>query len=264
MSLRNAISRFSRLPVLIAFAALCILAIIIPSLALRSSVAEAAPQIHLNAFGGALVVSPTSLSNCMHCSVTVSNTRTAKSLVWSATSQGVPGIIISPHAGTLSPQGQKNVTITIPASTTCPASATITFSAPLANSVSVSWKCSATPTPSPSPSPDPSPSPTPSPTASLSTVTPSASPTPSTAPTSTATVSSVGRTGQQNNGNPPTGNGGGSGNSALSILFTFAGLLLGALAFLLYLIPPAHSSLRARLLSLVMPVSLARRIERDH
>jgi hypothetical protein len=49
----------------------------------------------------------------------------------------------------------------------------------------------------------------------------------------------------------------------LSILFTFAGLLLGTLAFLLYLIPPAHTSLRTRLLSLIMPVSIARRFEQE-
>jgi hypothetical protein len=77
-------------------------------------------------------------------------------------------------------------------------------------------------------------------------------------------VSSGGGTGQQQNGNPPSSdNGSSAGSSALSILFTFAGLLLGTLAFLLYLIPPAHTSLRTRLLSLIMPVSIARRLERE-
>jgi hypothetical protein len=77
-------------------------------------------------------------------------------------------------------------------------------------------------------------------------------------------VSSGGGTGQQQNGNPPSSdNGDSAGSSALSILFTFAGLLLGTLAFLLYLIPPAHASLRTRLLSLIMPVSIARRLERE-
>src|SRR5579875_973621 len=254
----NASFWFSRLSVIVAFAALCVLAISVPSLAPRPQTAEAAPYtMRPVALGGLLTVSPTFLSNCMQCTVTVSNTSNNKTLFWFATSQGVSGITINPRGGALQPQKQVSVTITIPSNTTCPARATINFSANQANSVSVSWSCSPTPTPSPTPSPTPAPSPT-----ALSTDTPAVSQTPS--PTVTVTVSTGGGPGQQNNGNPPADNSGGSGASALSILFTVAGLLLGALAFLLYLIPPSHSSLRIRLLSLVMPVSMARRIDQDH
>src|SRR6266568_4259700 len=183
-----------------------------------------------------LAVSPTNLTDCSQCVVTVINESPSRSLTWSATSRGISGVTINPAGGTLQPRGQVSVNITMPSNITCPANDTITFTGPM-NSVNVSWSCSAPPTPTPSLTPTP--------------VTPT--------PTPTATSVPNGG-GQQNNGNPPTGSGS-QGSSVPSILLSVAALLLALLAFTLYLISPAKASLRNRLLSLIVPVSFLRRLD---
>jgi len=207
-----------------------------------------------------LAVSPTNLTDCSQCVVTVINESPSRSLTWSATSRGISGVTINPAGGTLQPRGQVSVNITMPSNITCPANDTITFTGPM-NSVNVSWSCSAPPTPTPSLTPTPV-TPTPTPTATPS-PTPSASPTQTdTSLTPTATSVPNGG-GQQNNGNPPTGSGS-QGSSVPSILLSVAALLLALLAFTLYLIPPANASLRNRLLSLILPVSFLRRLDQNH
>jgi len=63
------------------------------------------------------------------------------SLNWSASSSGISGVNFAPPTGTL-PSGQEaQVTITVP-NTTCPASATFSFTGPV-NTVTVSWSCTA-------------------------------------------------------------------------------------------------------------------------
>jgi hypothetical protein len=210
--------------------------------------ASAAPARFVLA-GAMLAASPTNLTTCRQCMVTVINKSPNRSLTWFATSRGIPGVTINPAGGTLQPRGQVSVTITMPSNITCPANDTITFSGPM-NSVNVSWNCTATPTPTPvTPAPTPTTAPTPSPT-------PSASPTP------TATSVPNGG-GQQKNGNPPTSSGS-QGSSVPSILLSVAALLLALLAFTLYLISPAKASLRNRLLSLILPVSFLRRLDQNH
>jgi hypothetical protein len=207
--------------------------------------------------GAILAVSPTNLTNCRQCTVTVINKSPNRGLTWFATNQGIAGVTIKPARGTLPPKGQVSVTITMPSTITCPANDTITFSGPL-NSVNASWSCAATPTPTPvTPTPTPTTTLTPSPTLS-------ASPT-QTDTTLTPTATSVPNGGgqQHNNGNPPPSSGS-QGSSVPSILLSVAALLLALLAFTLYLIPPANASLRTRLLSLILPVSFLRRLDQHH
>jgi len=137
-----------------------------------------------------------------------------------------------------------------------------------------------TPTPSPTPSPTPPPTSTPSPTPTRS---PNPTPTPtqpsggsvptptptSNVPVPPATATALANqtpaaptTTNSSGGNPPPGgnnSGGSSGGNSTGIVFTFAALILALAAFLLYLIPQGQSSLLVRLLSLVLPTSVARR-----
>src|SRR5712692_1926286 len=203
--------------------------------------------------GAVLAVSPTNLTNCRQCMVTVSNKSPNRSLTWFATSSGISGVTITPAGGMLPPKEQVSVTITMPSTITCPANDTITLNGPM-NSVNVSWSCTVTPTPPPvTPTPAPTTAPTPPPR-------PSASPT-QTASSLTPTAPSVlNGGGPPNNGNPPTSSGS-QGSSVPSILLSVAALLLALLAFTLYLIPPTKASLRKRLLSLMLPVSFLRRFD---
>ena len=212
--------------------------------------ASAAPARFVLA-GAGLAASPTNLTTCRQCMVTLSNRSPNRSLTWSASSRGIAGVTMNPVGGTLHPKGQVSVIITMPSTIPCPTNDTITFSGPL-NSVNVSWSCTATPTPPPvTPTPTPTTAPTPSPT-------PSASPTQTdTSLTPTATSGPNGG-GQPTNGNPPTSSGS-QGSSVPSILLSVAALLLALLAFTLYLISPATASPRNRLLSLILPVSFLRR-----
>jgi len=244
----------AHLPILFALFALITLSALAMFSTLVSGArsASAAPARFVLA-GAVLAVSPTNLTDCSQCVVTVINESPSRSLTWSATSRGISGVTINPAGGTLQPRGQVSVNITMPSNITCPANDTITFTGPM-NSVNVSWSCSVTPAPSTvTPTPTPTTAPTPSPT-------PSASPTQTdTSLTPTATSVPNGG-GQQNNGNPPTGSGS-QGSSVPSILLSVAALLLALLAFTLYLISPAKASLRNRLLSLIVPVSFLRRLD---
>ncbi len=219
--------------------------------------ASAAPARFVQA-GTVLAVSPTNLTNCRQCMVTVINKSPNRSLTWFATSRGISGVTMSPAGGVLQPKGQVSVNITMPSNITCPANDTITFTGPM-NAVNVSWSCTVTPTPTSTPvtpTPTPTTAPTPSPT-------PSASPTQTdTSLTPTATSVPNGG-GQQHNGNPPPSSRS-QGSSVPSILLSVAALLLALLAFTLYLIPPAKASLRNRLLSLILPVSFLRRLDQNH
>src|SRR6266851_151610 len=161
--------------------------------------ASAAPARFVLA-GAVLAVSPTNLTTCRQCLVTVSNKSPNRSLTWFATSRGIAGVTIHPAGGMLPPKGQVSVTITLPSNITCPANDTITLTGPM-NSVNDSWSCTVTPTPPPvTPTPTPTTAPTPSPT-------PSASPTPTnTSLTPTAPSVSNGG-GPHNNGNPPISSG---------------------------------------------------------
>jgi hypothetical protein len=214
--------------------------------------ASAAPA-HFVLVGAVLAVSPTNLTTCRQCLVTVSNKSPNRSLTWFATSRGISGVTITPAGGMLPPKGQVSVTITMPSTITCPANDTITLTGPM-NSVNVSWSCTVTPTPPPvTPTPTPTNATTPPPT-------PSASPTQidsSLTPTATSVPNGGG---PPNNGNPPTSSGS-EGSSVPSILLSVAALLLALLAFTLYLLPPAKASLRKRLLSLMLPVSFLRRLD---
>jgi len=212
--------------------------------------ASAAPARFVLA-GPGLAASPTNLTTCRQCMVTLSNRSPNRSLTWSASSRGISGVTMNPAGGTLQPKGQVSVIITMPSTITCPANDTITFSGPL-NSVNVSWSCTATPTPTPvTPTPTPTTAPTPSPT-------PSASPTPTDSSLTPTATSGPNGGGQLTNGNPPDSSGS-QGSSVPSILLSVAALLLALLAFTLYLISPAKASLRNRLLSLILPVSFLRR-----
>jgi hypothetical protein len=225
--------------------------------------ASAAPARFVLA-GAVLAASPTNLTNCRQCMVTVINENPNRGLTWFAISRGIFGVTINPARGTLPPKGQVSVNIAMPSTISCPASDTITFTGPV-NSVNVSWSCTATPTPTPTPSPTPTPvtvTPTPAPTTA-----PTPSPTPSASPTQTSSILTPTATsvpnggGQQDNGNPPSSSGS-QGSSVPSILLSVAALLLALLAFTLYLIPATKTSFRNRLLSLILPVSFLRRLER--
>ena len=224
--------------------------------------ASAAPARFVLA-GAVLAASPTNLTNCRQCMVTVINESPTRRLTWFAISRGISGVTMKPARGTLQPKGQVAVNITMPSTIPCPANDTITFTGPT-NSVNVSWSCTATPTPTPTlsltptpvmPTPTPTTAPTPSPTPSASSMQTDTSLTP------TATSVPNGG-GQQNNGNPPTSSSS-QGSSVPSILLSIAALLLALLAFTLYLIPPPEASLRNRLLSLILPVSFLRRLDQN-
>ncbi|HVB23288.1 MAG TPA: hypothetical protein VNG51_15205 [Ktedonobacteraceae bacterium] len=125
-----------------------------------------------------------------------------------------------------------------------------------------------TSTPSPTPTRGPNPTPTPPPTQPSGGSTPTPIPT-SNVPLPPATATALANqtpaaptTTNSSGGNPPPGgnnSGGSSGGNATGIVFTFAALILALAAFLLYLIPQGQSSLLVRLLSLVLPTSVARR-----
>jgi hypothetical protein len=253
----------ARLLVLFASFSLILLSALALSTPLLSGMrsASAAP-VHLAVAGPMLSVSPTTLTNCTQCTVTVTNQSAAKPLTWSAASRGISGVAIQPAHGTLPPKKQGTVNITMPANITCPANDTIIFSGP-ANMVKVSWSCTPTPTPTPSPTPA---TPIPTPTTALTlSPTPSASPAQTGNTTPTPTVTSVANSGssggQNNNGNPPTSTtGSGSpGSSAPSIILSVAALLLALLAFTLYLMAPVGTSLSSRLLALILPTSFLKR-----
>jgi hypothetical protein len=208
--------------------------------------------------GAVLEASPTNLTNCMQCMVTIINKSPNKNLFWTAMSQSISGVTIKPPNGLLHPNEKHSVNITMPSNITCPANDTITFTGPM-NSVNISWSCNVTPTPV-----TPTPTSTPTPTTTLT-----PSPTPSVIPTQTATSLTPTATsvfsggGQQNNGNPPTSSDT-QGSSVPSILLSIAALLLALLAFTLYLIPRPNASLRNRLLSLILPISFLRRLDQNH
>ncbi|MFL5693142.1 MAG: hypothetical protein ACJ795_15195 [Ktedonobacteraceae bacterium] len=247
----------ARLPLLFALFALITLSAlaILSPLVSGARSASAAPARSV-LVGAMLVISPTNLTSCQQCTVTVINKSPNRGLTWFATSRGIAGVTMNPAHGTLPPKGQVSVTITMPSTITCPANDTITFTGPM-NSVNVSWSCTATPTPTPAtPTPTPTTTPPPSPTLS-------ASPT-QTDTSLTPTATSVPRGGgQQQNSNPPPSSGS-QGSSVPSILLSVAALLLSLLAFTLYLIPPTNASLRNRLLSLILPVSFVRRLDQNH
>ena len=253
MGPHNVGAHLSRRFALFALITLSVLAMCSPLVSGARS-ASAAPARFVLA-GALLAASPTNLTNCSPCMVTVINKSPTRSLTWFANSRGISGVTLKPTRGMLQPKGQSSVTITMPSNISCPAHDTITFTGPL-NSVHVSWSCTATPPLTPvTPPPTPTTAPTPSPT-------PSASPTQtdtSLTPTATSVPTSGG---QQDNGNPP-GNSGSQGSSVPSILLSVAALLLALLAFTLYLIPAAKASLRNRLLSLILPVSFLRRLDQN-
>src|SRR5258708_4429069 len=166
--------------------------------------ASAAPARFVLA-GAVLAASPTNLTNCRQCMVTVINESPTRSLTWSAISRGISGVTIKPARGTLQPKGQVAVNITMPSTIPCPANDTITFTGPT-NSVNVFWSCTPTRPPTPTLSLTPTPvTPTPTPTTA-----PTPSPTPSasskqTDTSLTPTATSIPNAGgQPNNRNPPT------------------------------------------------------------
>lgn len=251
------------------FALVVLSTLVMLSLLARDTRTAGAASMHLTLAGGSLAVSPTNLTNCRQCTVTVSNQSPNRSLTWFAISRGVPGVTVNPPGGTLQRKGQVSVTITLPSNITCPATDTITFFGS-GNSVNVTWSCPATPTPTPSPSLTPSPTtPTPTPTP---TTAPTQSPTPTTEVGPTQTASGPGPTptitavlngsGQPNNGDPPA-TGSAQDNSTLSILLSVVALAFASLAFALYLMQPAQTSSRTRLLSLVLPVWLLRKLDHN-
>jgi hypothetical protein len=224
--------------------------------------ASAAPARFVLA-GAVLSASPTNLTTCRQCTVTVINKSSTRSLTWSATSRGISGVTIHPAGGTLQRKGQVSVSITMPTTITCPANDTITFSGPV-NSVNISWSCTVTPTPTPTPSFTPipvTPAPTPT-TAPTPSPTPTASSTPTNSSLTPTAMSVPNGDGQHNNGNPPTSSGS-QDSSVPSILLSVAALLLALLAFTLYLMPWAKASLRNRLLSLILPVWFLRRLDQN-
>lgn len=219
--------------------------------------ASAAPVRFVLA-GAVLAASPTNLTNCKQCMVTVINKSPTRSLTWFATSRGISGVTIKPAGGMLQPKRQVSVTITMPSNITCPANDTITLTGPI-NSVNVSWSCTVAPTPPPvtlTPTPTTVPptsqAPSASPTQTDISLTPIATPVPNGG-------------GPQNNGNPPNPptSSGSQGSSVPSILLSVAALLLTLLAFTLYVIPSSKASLRNRLLSLILPASFLRRFHQN-
>lgn len=65
------------------------------------------------------------------------------------------------------------------------------------------------------------------------------------------------------NGNPPPSDNGNSGGGSTGSMFTTIALVVGMLAFLLYLIPQrgASSSILNKILSLILPASIVRRMD---
>ncbi len=140
-------------------------------------------------------------------------------------------------------------------------------------------KCRPTPTPKPTRTHTPTPTPTlnvkPTPTATATamptptaiapvasttfpdgTVTPTSTAPAGNTPTPTPSTPTVG------NGNPPS-DGGNSGAGPLGSMFTTLALVVGVLAFLLYLIPQrgASTSILNKILSLILPTSVVRRMD---
>ncbi len=236
---------------LFALITLSVLAIFAPLV----SGTRAASAAHTVLVGAMIEASPTSLTNCKQCTVTIMNKNPNRNLTWSATSHGIAGVTIKPAHGILQAKGKDTLDITMPANITCPANDTITITGPM-NSVTISWSCMVTPTPvtftpTPTIAPTPTPPATPFaiPTQTTTSLTPTATPVPNGG-------------GQQNNGTPPTSSGP-QGSPIPSIVLSVAALLFALLAFTLYLIPPPHASLRKRLLSLILPVSFIRRLDQQ-
>ncbi len=130
------------------FTLVALSALVMLSLLVCNARTAGAASARLTLAGGQLAVSPTNLTSCRQCTVTVSNQSPTRSLTWFAVSHGIPGVTVNPAGGTLQRKGQVSVTITLPSHITCPANDTITFFGS-ANSVNVSWSCVATPTPTP-------------------------------------------------------------------------------------------------------------------
>lgn len=246
------------LPILfVLFALITLSTLAMFSLLVSSARSASAAPARLVQADAVVAASPTNLTNCRQCMVTVINKSADRTLTWFAISRGIPGVTIKPTRGMLQPKKQVSVNITMPSNITCPANDTITFTGPK-NSVDIAWNCTVTSTQTPvvTLTPTPTVSPTPSPT-------PTAIPT-QTSTSLTPTATSVPNGGvQQNNGNPPIGSSS-QGSSVPSILLSVAALLLALLACTLYLIPSAKASLRHRLLSLILPVSFLRRLDQNH
>lgn len=92
-----------------------------------------------------------------------------------------------------------------------------------------------------------------------STVTTDSTPVAGNTPTPTQTTQTV------SNGNPPPSDGGNSGGGTFGGIFTTIALITGVLAFLLYLIPQrgASSSILNKILSLILPSSVMRRMDEE-
>ena len=240
----NIRAHFPILFTLFALITLSALAIFTPLVSGASS-ASAAPARFVLA-GAVLEASPTNLTNCKQCMVTIINKNPNRNLLWSAISQGISGVTIKPAFGLLQPKGKDSVDITMPSNITCPANDTITFTGPdeLGQHLlelqcdAYCYPCHTDTHSTPTTTPTPSPTPTAIPTQTTTSLTP--------------TATSVPSGGQQNNGNPPTSSDT-QGSSVPSILLSIAALLLALLAFTLYLIPRPNASLRNRLLSLILP-----------
>ena len=96
-----------------------------------------------------LSVNPTGFNgntNCSYaqgqgwfCVINLINSKGERSLNWSASSSGLPGISFYPASGTLLPHQLMQVNTFIP-DTTCPASANLIFAGP-ANTIHVPWQC---------------------------------------------------------------------------------------------------------------------------
>ena len=216
-----------------------------------------------------LTVTPGSLdTNSSNC--TVASTWVCRVIVDGSSPHGINwqasgSATFTPQGGTVPP----GVTVTI-SNLSCPARETFVFTGTATKgvrviSVPVTWTCtlpsSSTPSSSPTrtgmtPTPSLTPgTPTPTPTATPSS-TPLSTPQPGTTPTltsgSTPASSATKPPGSQN---PPD-------SQALSGLFTIAAFLLALAAFLLYLIPgqQSSSSLRFKVLTLILPESVLRRL----
>lgn len=143
-------------------------------------------------------------------------------------------------------------------------------------------KCRPTPTPKPTRTHTPTPTPTlnvkPTPTVTATatttptptaiapiasttfpdgTVTPTSTAVAGNTPTPTPTTPTVG------NGNLPPSDGGNASGGPLGSMFTTLALVVGVLAFLLYLIPQrgASTSILNKILSLILPTSVVRRMD---
>ncbi len=92
---------------------------------------------------------------------------------------------------------------------------------------------------------------------SQSTTIPDSTPVAGNTPTPSQTTQTVG------NGNSPPGDSGNSGGGSIGSMFTTIALVVGMLAFLLYLIPQrgASSSILNKILSLILPASIVRRMD---